>query len=257
MATAGDIANKARALTHTDIAGYTTANILIDFNEWYQKVVSMVNESQDSDTFDDQRSTTYPVYPISLVAGQRDYQIPVSVGALKIKRIDVTYDGSSYFRARPFDGSAVEWGFGNTTNEDSNFIKQAPAYQAKYNSLFIYPLAVASDVSAGAQFIAEVERNIVPFTSSDYTVDLSDSTVVPGFDPVFHMMIAWGMAMDYAVAQNLPQQKTLAEAMVDWEARLRQAYGRKNLDTVLSLRPAYDNFGDYGATGTGGYFYGR
>lgn len=257
MATLGDIANKARALTHTDTSQYTTANILIDINEWYQKVVSMIVESQDDDTFDDQRSTTYPIFPIALVAGQRDYPIPVSVGCLKIRRIDITYDGSNYYRATPFDDGVTSWGFGNSTNEDINMIKQAPRYRAKYNAIFVYPLAVATDVSAGATMRVELERNIVPFTSSDYTADPNDSTVIPGFDAVFHMFIAWGTAYDYAVAQNLPQQKILGQTVADWEQRLRTAYGRKNLDTVLFMRPAYDNYGDNGAVGAGGYSYGR
>lgn len=256
MATLGDVANKARALTHTDTSSYTAANLLIDINEWYQKVVSMILEAQDDTDFDDQRNTNYPIVTTAMVAGQRDYAMPVSDSVLKIKRVDITYDGSNYFRATPFDDGATYWGMGNATNEDANMIKQAPMYDIKYNSLFIYPLAVASDVSAGATIRVEWERNITPFTSSDYTTDPNDSTVIPGFDAPFHMMLAWGAAYEFAVAQNLPQQKIWAQMLVDWEQRIRTAYGRKDLDTMLALRPAYDMYGDYGSTGAG-TFYGR
>lgn len=217
----------------------------------------MIFESQDDTDFDDQRRTTYPIETTPLVAGQRDYSIPVSESVLKIKRIDITYDGTNYYRATPFDDGVPEWGMGNPTNEDVNMIKQAPRYDIKYNSIFVYPLAVASDVSAGAQMRIEWEKNITPFTAADYTTDPNDSTVILGFDAPFHPIVAYGAAYEFANANNLPQLQNIKSDLVDWEARLRQAYGNKDKDTMLSLRPAYDSYGDYGATGSGGYSYGR
>lgn len=255
--TLGDVANKARALTHSDTSSYTAANLLIDVNIWYQKVVSMIFESQDDTDFDDMRNTTYPIVTTSLFAGQRDYSIPVSEQVLKIKRVDVTYDGTNYFRATPFDSGVPQWGFGNPTNEDANMIKQAPRYDVQYNSIFLYPLAIASDVSAGAKMQVEWERNITVFTTNDYTTDPSDSTVILGFDAPFHPIVAYGAAYEYANANNLPQLQNIKNDLQDWEARLRQAYSKKDLDTLLALRPAYDSYGDYGATGAGGYSYGR
>lgn len=240
MATLGDCANKSRALTHSDTSSYTAANILIDINLWYQKIVSMIFESQDDSDFDDQRNTNYPIVTTALVAGQRDYTIPVSETVLKIKRVDITYDGTNYFRATPFDSGAYPYGMGNATNEDVNFIKQAPQYDVKFNSIFIYPLAIASDVSAGATVRIEWFRNVVPFTASDYTVDPNDSTVIPGFDPVFHHMMSYGAAYEFANANNLPQLENIKNDLQDWEARLRMAYGKKDLDTQQALNYAYD-----------------
>ncbi len=254
--TLGNIANKARALTHSDTSAYTASNLLIDINIWYEKVVSMIFESQDDTDFDDSRNTNYPIVTTSMVAGQRDYSIPVSENVLKIKRVDITYDGVNYFRAKPFDNGAVFWGMGNATNEDANMIKAAPLYDIQYNSLFIYPLATAADVSAGATIRVEWERDIVVFTTGDYTTDPNDSTVIPGIDVHFHPMIAYGAAYEFANANNLPQLGNIKQDLQDWENRLRTAYGRKNLDTVLSLQAAYDSYGDYGSTGTG-TFYGR
>lgn len=255
--TLGDVATKARALTHSDTSSYTAANLLIDINIWYQFAVDMIFESQDDSDFDDQRNTTYPIFTTPLVAAQRDYSIPVSNQVLKIKRVDITYDGLNYFRATPFDDGVPQWGMGNPTMEDANMIKQVPRYDIKYNSLFIYPLAQASDVSAGAQIRIEWERNITPFTAADYTVDPSDSIVILGFDAPFHPLVAYGAAYEFANANNLPQLQNIKNDLDRIETRLRTAYGRKDLDTLLALRPAYDSYGDYGATGAGGYSYGR
>lgn len=257
--TLGDVNQKVLALTHTDTTTYPDATMLIDINIWYQKIISMIFESQDSTDFDDQRNTTYPIVTTPLVAGQRDYAIPVSEAVLKIKRVDITYDGSNWFRATPFDNGVPGFGFGNPTNEDANFIKTAPQYDVQYNSIFVYPLAVASDVSAGATMRVEWERTVVPFSqSADYNgAAMSTSTTIPGFDVQFHPMLAWGTAYEFAVAQNLPQLQAIQQQAGEWEQRLRTAYGRKQLDIQLAMGAAYDSYGDYGSTGTGGFFYGR
>lgn len=230
----------------------------------------MIFESQDDSYFDDQRNTTYPIVTSPFVLNgtdnlysNRDISIPVSEGVLKERRVDITYDGTNYFRATPFDGGVPMFGMSDPTNaagllaEDANFIQQAPRYSFKYNSFFIYPRATAANITAGAKVRSEWERNITPFTTSDYTIDPSDSTVIPGFDAPFHMMIAYGAAYEFANANNLPQLQNIKNDLQDWEARLRIAYGNKDKDTMLAMRPAYDSYGDYGATGAGGAFYGR
>lgn len=273
--TLGEINTKVLALIHSDSTLYTDPIMLIDINMWYEKIVSMILESQDDTNFDDNRNTNYPVATRLLVAGQRDYAFNTAAwtlagreGAaglanqtllpLKIKRLDITYDGTNWFRATPFDDGVPFWGFGNATNEDSNFIQQAPSYGVKYNSLFVYPLATASNVTSGAKMRVEFERAVTVFSqAADYpAAAMSTSTTVPGIDLPFHPMIAYGAAYEWANANNLPQLQNIKNDLVDWEARLRQAYGRKDLDTVMSLQPAYDNYGQWDSWGTGG-FYGR
>lgn len=274
MAILGAVATKARTLTKTSAASYLAANLLIDINLWYEKIVSMILESQDDTDWEDTRQTNYPIATRALVSAQRDYSFAttswslqgkeggagtanVALLPLKIKRVDIAYDGVNYFRATPFDNGVPATGFGNPTTEDLNMIKQAPNYDVKYNSISIYPLPSASDVASAAKIRIEFERDVVVFTTADYTTDPTDSTVIPGIDSPFHMMIAYGAAYEYANANDLPQLENIKNDLQDWEARLRQAYGRKDKDTMLALRPAYDSYGDYGATGTGGSYYGR
>lgn len=257
--TLGEINLKVLSLTHADTTSYPDPTMLIDINMWYHKIVSMIWESQDDTDFDDQRNSNYPIVTTPMVAAQRDYSMPVSEQVQKIKRVDITYDGVNWFRATPFDDGVVEWGMGNPTFEDTNMIKQAPRYDIKYNSLFVYPLAIASDVTAGASIRVEWDRAVTPFSqSADYNgAAMSTSTSVPGIDLPWHPMIAYGAAYEFANANNLPQLQNIKQDLQDWEIRLREAYGRKEYDTLLALRPAYDSYGDYGATGAGGYSYGR
>jgi hypothetical protein len=247
MATLGDVATKSRALVHGDTSNYTDANLLIDINLWYQKVVSMIFDSQDDSDFDDARSTNYPVQTTPMIANQRDYTMPVSERMLKLKRVDITYDGVNWYRADPLDTGKYQFGIGynNSTsvdaNFDANFIKAAPRYDYAYNSIWVMPMPVAADVTAGGKIRAEWFRNVVPFTTADYTSVLTDSTAVPGFDAPYHMILAWGAAFEFATANNLPQLPVITQQLSDWEQRIRAAYGKKDLDTRLYLSPDYSN----------------
>lgn len=236
--TLGDAAAWARFKTDTDTVSYTDANLLIALNVWYQKIVSMILESQDETDFDDARKTDYPIKTTPLVANQRDYSIPVSEAALKIKTVNISYDGVNYYQSRPIDDGEFTFGDGNNTTVDQYFIQGAPRHDVKYNSIFIYPMPTSSTGSIRIEW----ERNVTPFVVGDYTSVLTDSTVIPGFDAPFHPMLADGAAYEFAVKRQLPQLTQLQQSVTDWETRLRQHYSRKELDRTLQLNVAYDNY---------------
>lgn len=253
--TLGDIAIKARDLTGTDINSYPDANLLIDINIWYQKIVSMIFDSQDDADFDDQRNTSYPIKNVALIANTRDYNIPVSEKMLKLKDVSVTYDGVNYYRATPIkltdyylgnapSNASSPSGTTQNTTIDAYFPKTAPAYDYKYNSIWIYPMANSSDVAQGAQILAEWYRQVTNFTSSDYGSGnlLSTSTVVPGFDDTFHPVLAYGPAMEYSAKKQLPQLKQIVPQLEDYESRLRRQYSSKQSDRRFILKMDYQNY---------------
>jgi len=246
--TLGDIAKKARSLSNTTITNYSDADLLIDINIWYQKVVTMILESQDEADFDDMRNTTYPIKNIALVAGQRDYPIPVTEKMLKLKRLDVTYDGVNFYKAEPIDSAEIDYGIGKLTsttqesNLDALFPKTRPRYDIKYGSIFIYPRATASEVSAGALMNAEWSRQVTPFTTSDYTTVLTDSTVVPGFDDPFHPILAYGPASERSINLTLPQLAILEKKTAEYEMRIKQAYSNKQQDRQYAIGANLPNY---------------
>lgn len=233
--TLGDIAIYARNLVDADSVSWTDANLLIGLNVAYQKVVSMILESADESDFDDARKTDYPIKTTPLAANQRDYSIPVSEKVTKIKRVDITYDGTNWYKSEPIDDGAVNYDMGaNQTITDQNFIQSAPRHDVKYNSIWIYPAPTSSIGSIRIEW----ERQVTEFTGAELTA----GTVVPGFDDPFHPMICYIAAYDFAMYRQLPQLQQLQTSMVDWEARLRQHYGRKELDRRLSLSPYYGSY---------------
>ena len=102
----------------------------------------------------------------------------------------------------------------------------------------------SDDVASGATIRVEWDRQVTPFTVSDYTSVLTDSTVVPGFDDPFHPILAFGPAWEYAVAQQLPNSAAILQMLSDYESRMRIAYSRKVLDRRLKMSSFLDdNYG--------------
>ncbi len=205
-------------------------------NIWYQKVVTMIFASQDDWDWDDSNQTDYPIAVTNLVAGQQDYSMPVSLSALKIQRMDITYDGVTWHRTNPIDVQSIQTAADATTLAGS-FSTESPAYDIKANSLFLFPTPLVN-VTGGLRmwFL----RGPLEFTTSD-------TSKVPGIDPAFHSMISVGAAMDYALDKSLPTYEGLKEKSDDFEIRLKQYYGKKDEDMNWQLRSSLPNYDDGGS----------
>lgn len=217
--------------------------MLIDINIWYQKIVSMILDSQDETDYDDPNQTSYPIFKTALTTN-RDYYMPATLKALKIKSLSVCYDGSKVYRATPYDineGLLPVADAANTTAQlaiDANMSRTSPRFDIKFGGIWLYPMATSTDVANGGYFISEFFRQVVEFTSAD----LSTGTATPGFDASFHAMLAYGPAMEYTTAKQLPQLKMIAAELQDFEVRLRRQYSSKQLDRRYALAPDYQNF---------------
>lgn len=225
--------------------------MLIDLNLWHQKIVGAILDSQDEEDFDDLRYTDYPKVTWPLTTN-RDYSFgqtqtntdSLSYSILKTKDVSVSYDGTTFYRATPMDvadfdiGNGVSGDATQDANIDANFSKTSPRYDIKFNALWLYPLASSTDVANGGEVVAEFFRSPVEFTSAE----LSAGTVSPGFDPTFHMMLAYGAAKEYATPKRLPQLEDIAAGLQDFEARLRTQYSSKQVDRKYQFQGANQNY---------------
>lgn len=238
-----EINQKITDLTGVDTGAYTSASRLVDINIWYQKVVSMILDSQDEADFDDMRQTSYPIITTPLTAN-RDYNIAQTYNFLKIKDLTVFYDGVTGYRAKPMDDTDYNIGIGTSTSTlqntkiDSYFSRTNPKYDLKFNSIWLYPIALPADIASSGFMAIEYFRSPVEFTSGD----LSTGTASPGFDITFHAMLAYGPALEYCESKTLPQTESVRAKLLEYESRLRQQYGSKQLDRHISLQPDYVDY---------------
>ena len=198
-------------------------------NSAYEKVVTIILESIDEVDFDDSNYSDFPVATATLVSGQRDYAFPTDI--LKIKRIDITYDGTNWYKAEAFDIGEYVNGVGNDTIVDSNFQKSKPKYDTKYNSIWVYPLA--SD--GNGQMRIEYTRDINSFTTSS-------TTTQPGIDKAFHPLIAKFASLEWAISKGLSSKNDLNVLCQEDEVRIKKHYGRKNEDRDLVVKSNYISY---------------
>lgn len=241
--TLADIQTKIYALTNTNSTSYPNANMLIDINMWYQKIVSMILDAQDETSWDDTNQTSYPIWKFNL-ALQRDYSIPTTLNMLKIKSLSISYDSVSIYRATPFLQSNIDLPIVDEANAtaqttlDAFMSRTSPQFEVKYNSIWLYPMPLSGDITNNGYGLAEFFRQPIEFTSSDLTT----GTAVPGFDATFHPMLAYGAALEYAAPLQLPQLKVISGELQDYEVRLRNQYSAKELDRRYSLMADYNNY---------------
>lgn len=254
--TISDINSFVTLRTGADTNAFTAAQRLISTNRWQNKILTMVLQSMDEWDFDDSVITsTYPTATRALVAGRRDYAFSTaawsligkeggSAGAnaainpLKIKRVDITYDGTNYYKAEPFDANETGLGLGNDTTTDARFSKNQPVYDIRDNAIWIYPMGDATDVANSAKIRVTLVREMTDFTSSD----VSTGTKEPSFDEPFHVMIALGMAYDWFMGKADDRANKTWQELMDYEKRLREHYGTKQKDRVYTLTAAYENY---------------
>jgi hypothetical protein len=211
---------------------YTAALVNVGLNAWYQKVVTMVLQAQDEFDFDDINHTDFPILTTSLVANQQDYSIPAAEKVLKVKRVEVTYNGTNWYKAEPIDvnerGLATD-----STSVNNSFYTTKPYYDIQYNSIFLYPIPTANSTNGLKIWWS---REIDEFTTGDTTQE-------PGLDEPFHRMLSIGAALDWEISRKPdgPRARKLQEMMADYEARLYRYYGHKQQDRNYTLKPAYRN----------------
>lgn len=225
-----------------DYAGFSDGTITGD-TTFLKKVTAHVNETlheltsdlmllQDDFDWDDPYKADYPIATTPLVEDQRDYQFE-GISFLKLKRVDITYDGTNWYRATPFDSTSFTEGFGNDTKVDENFEKTAPMYDPKAFGFWLYPRASAEDVAAGAKARIEFSRS---FDEFEYT----DTTTEPPIDRPWHDLIAIGTALKLPNL-NAEQFTKLQPRYAEGRALMKRAYSRRNEDQVLSFKQSLLN----------------
>lgn len=201
-----------------------TANI----NETVHDLTTEIMLTQDSFDWDDPTKTDFPIATTPLVASQRDYHFD-AISFLKLKRVDVTYDGTNWYRATPFDSAAYMDGLGNDTAVDANFTQSQPMYDPKAFGFWLYPMADAAAEAASGKIRIEFSR-----AHTAYSYD--DTTKQPPIDRPFHDLIALGAAAKFLVMKGSKRAPNLVALYEQGKAKLVQHYDQRNEDSFLTFR---------------------
>jgi len=214
----------------------TLKQVTADVNEEIYDLTTDIMLLQDSFDWDDTQKSDYPIATTPLVAGQRDYQFD-AISFLKLKRVDVTYDGVLWNRAEAFDSAAFGKALGNDDTVDSNFTAEEPKIDPKTFGFWLYPRATAAQVTAGALVRIEFSRG-----HTEYVFD--DTEKEAPIDRNFHDLIAMGAALRNPSTpadqfNKLTLQYGIQKGDGTWTGKrgqMVQHYATRNEDTFLTFK---------------------
>ena len=169
----------------TDTSTLTVSDFIRSANQYDQRAGYYAWNNSSEWNFDDSNQTTLPEATTTLVDGQGDYQIPVTV--LDIKRVAVMDDEGNYA-----DLGELRQGDISQNLDEFYEIDGFPMFWYRNaNSLILKPAPLAADVTLALGLKIWVDREC-------YEFGLTDTSTEPGFPVAFHRLISYGSAIDFA-----------------------------------------------------------
>lgn len=214
------------------------SNLLATFtryiNEGLNRVASLILTSDGRWQWDDNNNTDFPIGTTNLVttlgSEQQDYAFAVTF--LKITRVEVLDASGNWTLLRPIDQADIY------DQSLTDFLKTAglPKYYDKIaNSIFLYPKPLATSVTSTAGLKVWFQRPPSYFT-------ISDTTKVPGFNSMYHRLVALIASRDYALMKQLSNAKALGDLVSQQEDSLGESYALRNKDERVGLSAKRYNF---------------
>lgn len=233
--TLGDINSRISFLTNASVTDYTYKDRTINVNKWQQQVFDWILQSQDEWDIDDKNNSDFGIATTSLVANQQDYPLPT--GIIKVKRLEISYDGTNWYKATPFDTGERSEPL-DSTSLTADFSTSKPYYDIFQNSIFLYPTPTANS-SAGLKIW--YDRAFTDFTwTSEASNELLTGTKTPGFDSMFHDILALGAAHEFKY-HRLKDNSLLNEIMM-MKNDLTLHYSNKQKDRQFVMKSSYVNY---------------
>jgi len=219
--TIGDIVSKTYFLTGTNSTSFPAATMLIEINNAYERVVSLILQADGRWQFDDNNFTSFPIATTTLVNSQPDYQFDTS--HLKIERVEVLDKNGNYYKLEPIDLDDID-------GSPSEFFETDGApqyYDVQGGSLVLYPApdnGVSVTLAAGLKVYFQRSGDL--FTSGQVTT----GTKVPGFNSLYHDLIAYWVAYNFAVAKGLSMANGFMAEIQRKEQSLQKDYSKRDKD---------------------------
>lgn len=207
------------------------ANLLATFtryiNEALNRIVNLIMTSDGRWQYDDTNNTDLPIATttLSTVLGSevQDYSFDISM--LRILRAEVLDATGAWRKLTPLDETDVY----DTSLTDLLKTPGLPVYYDKQgSSVFLYPKPLATSVTSTNGLKVWFQRPPSYFT-------ISDTTKVPGFNSMYHRLVATIASRDYAVFKQLSVAKALSDLVQLGEDSLVENYALRNKDEHIKL----------------------
>lgn len=200
--------------------------MLIDINNAYERVVSLILQSDGRWQWDDTNQTDLPIATTTVTASQQDYALAVS--HLKIDHVELKDSNGNWAPLTPYDNEDFD---GSPITQQSTATGVPTHYDVLGNSVFLYP---APNFTQAASIKVYFQRGPAVFT----TGEVSTGTKIPGFNSLYHDLIPLWVAYNYAISNGLPTANGFLAAIERQEKQLVLDYSKRNPDDrqIMKMR---------------------
>ena len=215
-----------RFLTNTNSVTYSDTDLDASLNTYVNIFTTDILDSMDEWDFSADTATT------DLVTSQQEYILPLDI--LKIKRVEISYDGTTWNQANPRDvNENLE--ATSDTDIDSNFSTYSPFYDLMDNSIMLYPIPSAG-VSAGLKIWYEKLPAVLTGTDT------------PTFAQPFHKGLSFGAAKDYFdkylnIGANSTKSQGAMTNLEQYTGKMKAFYRKRNQDRKYTIEPSFVDYG--------------
>lgn len=203
-------------------------------NEALNRVVNLIMTSDGRWQYDDTNNTDFPIATtnLSTILGSEVQDYSFDITMLRILRAEVLDNTGAWRKLTPIDQSDVY----DTSLVDLLKTPGLPIYYDKQGaSVFLYPKPLATAVTSTAGLKVWFQRPPSYFT-------ISDTTKVPGFNSMYHRLVALIASRDYAMFKQLSVAKVLSELVQQSEDSLVENYTLRNKDEHIRLSVKTQSF---------------
>ncbi len=174
-------------------------------NQWNKTGADYAIKSWDGADFDDKGYTKAP-HGTFVGTINRDYNFDSAYKLLKLKLVQISYDGTNYVTASPMDPADKEHLATKDPSVDGLFSMDEPVYDERANGFDLYPKLTAAQVAAGANVYVEWFR-----APRDFDTTSNTDSYEPCLDLQFHHFPAVGASYEYCKLYKPELAKQLKE----------------------------------------------
>lgn len=232
---------------------YPLADKARSVNEWYRKVMAWIFEYAGNWSFDDSNYTDLPIARGNCVLGQRDYTFPTDY--VDIEEIHYKDSGGIWHKLIPLDRAEIDGGGGAQSGVIGGIVNQAseeflktngtPIYYDKFaNSYWLYPAPDRTSTDEDSlRVYCTRDASLTGTTSGTAGPFIStDTTKVPGFNRLWHPVLAYGAAYEYCIANSRADKMQILLTEIErFRILISEHYARRKKDERNRLIPRRQN----------------
>lgn len=232
-------------LTKTNSSSISDAILNIYTQPAEDEIVALLAQSDGRWQYDDNNYSDFPTATGTLVSGQQDYSL--TTAHLRIEGVAVKTQQGIWRRLLPFDpasdlnSSSTPFTFVPLVNygptmDRAEFLK-APGMPQFYDiqgaSILLYPApdnGISVTLASGLKLYYHRGPLHFDWTLSTFTDGTGATSSSPGYNSLFHDLIAYMAAYDYCVANTLTPAAGFANKIAAKKALLVKTYASRNQD---------------------------